>query len=599
MRKLINGVGILCSLMLLCSMFTGLSFSADAATSGDYEYSLCEDNTAEITKYTGNDTVVSIPSKLDDYKVTKIGNSAFSYCKEITSVSVPDSVTVIADSAFMECVKLEDIKLSNNITRIDNYAFWGCESLKSITLPDRLGTVNNCSFAYCTELNNIIATENSDNYVSVDGVLYSKDKTKLVCYPVGRKDQSFSVPEGVTQIYTYAFSFTKNLTELNLGNSVTTIDMLAFSDMENVASLFIPENVANIDSSAFNGCNKLKEITVSEKNNSFSSDNGILFNKDKTKIVRFPSAKSDTTFTIPSSVTSIGHWAFWGCTNFKTISIPNTVTRIGNGAFEYCENLEQITIPDSITEVPSYMLESCSKLKRIVIPDSVEKINSWVFTGCDMLTDILIGKGVTYIDNYAFRYCSGLVNVYYPGTQEDWSKIYVGTNNDELINAVKHYNTDKLPPIIVPAKTTVSLAKSSASIYVKGSTTIKFTVKNGNGKTSFTSSNKNVAKVSSTGKVTGLKKGTATITVKNNGVSKTFKVTVNNPKLNKKSTSIKKGKTFTLKITGKVGKAKYVSSNKKVATVNKKGKITGKKKGKATITVTTNGMKLKCKVTVK
>jgi hypothetical protein len=149
------------------------------------------------------------------------------------------------------------------------------------------------------------------------------------------------------------------------------------------------------------------------------------------------------------------------------------------------------------------------------------------------------------------------------------------------------------------AKTTISLKKSSAKIYVSGKTTIKATVKNGNGKTTYKSSNTKVAKVNKNGKVTALKKGTAKITVTNNGVSKTFKVTVKNPTLNAKSKIISKGKTFTLKITGKVGKATFKSSNSKVAKVSKNGKITAKKKGKATITVKTNGIKLTCKVRVK
>jgi uncharacterized protein YjdB len=124
-------------------------------------------------------------------------------------------------------------------------------------------------------------------------------------------------------------------------------------------------------------------------------------------------------------------------------------------------------------------------------------------------------------------------------------------------------------------------------------------VKNGQGKTTFKSSNTKVAKVNAKGVVTALKKGTAKITVTNNGVKKTFKVTVKNPKLNATKKTLKVKKNFTLKITGKIGKATFTSSNKKVATVNSKGKITAKKKGTATVTVKTNGIKLKCKITVK
>lgn len=153
------------------------------------------------------------------------------------------------------------------------------------------------------------------------------------------------------------------------------------------------------------------------------------------------------------------------------------------------------------------------------------------------------------------------------------------------------------------SKTTVTLAKYSANLYVKGTTTIKPTVKNGKGVTTYRSNNTRVAKVDSRGKVTALKAGTAGITVTNNKVSKVFAVEVLNPKLNKTSVSISRGKSYTLKITGKIGTAKFYTSNKKIAAVNSKGKITVNKKAKrgstATITVKTNGITLKCKVKVK
>lgn len=146
----------------------------------------------------------------------------------------------------------------------------------------------------------------------------------------------------------------------------------------------------------------------------------------------------------------------------------------------------------------------------------------------------------------------------------------------------------------------IKLTKSSASLYVKKTADIKAAVKNSyDSKLKYKSSNTKVAKVSSKGKITALKKGAATITVSNSEASAVFKVTVKNPNLNKTSKTIKKGKSFTLKITGKVGTPTFKSGNKKVATVTKSGKITAKKKGKAIITVKTNGITLKCKITVK
>ena len=147
-------------------------------------------------------------------------------------------------------------------------------------------------------------------------------------------------------------------------------------------------------------------------------------------------------------------------------------------------------------------------------------------------------------------------------------------------------------------KTTVSLARTNGSVYVKGRTTVKATVKNGKGKTTYKSNNTGVAKVSSNGVVTGVKKGIAVITVTNNRVSRTFKVTVKNPTLNRTTLNLKAKKNYTLKVQGKIGKVTFKSSNTKVATVNAKGKVIAKKKGNATITVKANGITLKCKVKV-
>lgn len=161
----------------------------------------------------------------------------------------------------------------------------------------------------------------------------------------------------------------------------------------------------------------------------------------------------------------------------------------------------------------------------------------------------------------------------------------------------KPSTTTPTKPIV--KKTTVSLARTNGSVYVKGRTTVKSTIKNGKGKTTYKSNNTGVAKVSSTGVVTGVKKGTAVITVTNNRVSRTFKVTVKNPTLNRTTLNLKAKKNYTLKVQGKIGKVTFKSSNTKVAIVNAKGKVVAKKKGNATITVKANGITLKCKVKVK
>lgn len=172
-----------------------------------------------------------------------------------------------------------------------------------------------------------------------------------------------------------------------------------------------------------------------------------------------------------------------------------------------------------------------------------------------------------------------------------------GTYNAK--GSILGYNVDFKVKVSEVPKTVVNLKTSSASIFVKKTAKINVSVSNAVGQTTFKSLNKKVATVNANGVVTAKKKGTAKIEVTNNGVKKIFTVKVKNPKLNKKKVTIKKRKTFKIKVKGLVGKAKFKSSKKKVAKVSKKGVVTAKKKGKATITVTANGVKLKLKVTVK
>ncbi len=268
------------------------------------------------------------------------------------------------------------------------------------------------------------------------------------------------------------------------------------------------------------------------------------------------------------TVTVIGDWAFKNYTSLKSITIPDSVTSINSGAFDGCTSLKSVTIGNGVTNIGEWAFHNCTSLKSIKIPKSVTNIG---YNALGFCYDYENGR-YFYVDNFTIT-----------GYSTTEAERYAEYHDIKFINI----GTD------------IKLEESSATVYVKGTAQIKAAIKKAKGKTTYKTSNKKVANVNSSGKVTGVKKGTATITVTNNGVSKRFKITVKNPKLNKTKKSLKKGKSFKLSIKGKVGNAKFTSSNKKVATVSKKGNIKAKKKGKATITVKTNGMRLKCKITVR
>ena len=199
------------------------------------------------------------------------------------------------------------------------------------------------------------------------------------------------------------------------GKSVTSIGYWAFRDCTGLTSITIPNSVTSVYG-AFGGCTGLTSINVASDNNCYSSNNGVLFNKKKTELIGYPAGKSQTSYTIPNSVTSIGDGAFYGCTGLTSITIPNSVTSIGDEAFEYCTGLTSITIPNSVTSIGCWAFYGCTGLTSITIPNSVTSIGNWAFKYCSSLTSITIPNSVTSIGCEVFYHCTGLTSITIPNS---------------------------------------------------------------------------------------------------------------------------------------------------------------------------------------
>lgn len=231
----------------------GNAIVASAETSGDFEYSVDSGN-VRITRYIGSGGPVDIPATIDGKPVTSIGELAFQQCSGITSINIPNSVTSIQQGAFSNCSGLSSITIPSSVTSIENTAFWGCSGLTSITIPSSVTSIGVNVFYNCTGLTDITVDSNNSSFCSESGVLFNKDKTTLIYYPLGKNDSSYTIPDGVTVIEQYAFYCNSKLTSVTIPSGVTSIGEMAFRECSGLTSVIVPSSVTSIEYNAFWCC---------------------------------------------------------------------------------------------------------------------------------------------------------------------------------------------------------------------------------------------------------------------------------------------------------------------------------------------------------
>ena len=343
--------------------------------------------------YSTNDTIKITPDDMGDYDIcVKVKDGEGTIVKQFFTVTVkePDYETEVNSDGTITITKYKykykynggDVIIPETIndrivTSIGDYAFYDCTGLTSITIPDSVTSIGNSAFGWCRYL------------------------------------RSITIGNGVTSIGNSTFGNCGRLTSITIPDSVTSIGNSAFSSCTSLTSIIIPDSVTSIGDSAFSSCTSLTSIDVDDGNSTYSSEDGVLLNKDKTEIIYFPKGKKGE-YYIPDSVTYIGESVFSGCTGLTSITIPDSVTSIGHGTFYDCTGLTSITIPDSVTSIGICAFSGCKGLTNINIPDSVASISESAFSSCTGLTSITIPKSVKYIENGTFSGCTGLTNITIP-----------------------------------------------------------------------------------------------------------------------------------------------------------------------------------------
>ena len=538
-------------------------------------------------------------------------------------VTIPDGVTSIGDNAFYGCSGLTSITIPDSMTSIGEYAFGNCSNLASITIPTNVTSIGDDAFYFCNSLTAINVSKENVNYTSENGILYDKNKRTLIQCPGGKTG------------------------ELIIPGSVECLGETAFMGCDVLNSITMPDSVERIGKNTFGHCYGLTAINVSEKNPTYTSENGILYDKNKRTLIRCPGGKAGE-LIIPDSVEFIGEYAVSRCLALTDITIPASVQSIGDSAFYY-NSFTNIIIPDSVQSIGDSAFFRCAFLNNITIPASVMSIGKGALEWCGNITVFCVKD--SYAETYAkengitYRYIGGKVTQTVTAN-DNITKTYgdstfsIGavTDGDGVLSYVSDNKAvakvDSAGNITLTGAGTahITITASETANYKAAEKVITVTVEkkaqtitasditktlgdvafplnatvDGDGTFTYVSDNPSVAAIAENGTVTLVSAGTAHITITASetanckAAEKVITVTVKpsetpdkEPEKSKQTITAKNitktygDKAFSLGAkTNGGGKLTYKVLNTKIATINKKGKVTIKSCGRTKIKIT-------------
>jgi hypothetical protein len=310
--------------------------------------------------------------------------------------------------------------IPSSVTTLGNYAFYWLTQLPTINIPASVSDIEELALVGLRGLIQFNVDPNNPIYCSQDGVLYSKLGTttsqKLLRYPWKKSGSSFQIPGEVTEIAPMAFAGS-DLETISIPQGVLSIGVHAFSECTKLTSLNIPASVQSVGLS-MGGPNgnyipALTSVDVDEANPYYSSQDGVLFNKNKSSLIFYPMNKGGSSYAIPNAVNHIGECAFAYGRKLTNISIPPSVTSIGSEAFAL-SGLMNISIPDNVTNIETGAFEGCWSLETVTLPSNITTIKENAFAGCNSLKTIVIPSNVTAIENGAFQSCGSLSAIQLP-----------------------------------------------------------------------------------------------------------------------------------------------------------------------------------------
>ena len=319
-----------------------------------------------------------------------VGRFAFVSCSSLTQVSLADGVTTIGEGAFSECTSLESIHLPSGLDCIEVNVFGGCTSLSFVELPASVTQIGEQAFVFCSSLQSIVLP---DGLVSIDdGAFMYSGLTSIM------------IPDSVDSIGTYAFADCHDLAEISLGQGVTDIGNYTFRSC-GFTQITLPAGLHQISANCFMS-SALEQITIDVNNPYYCDINGIVYDKDVTKLIICPPGKTGT-LILDNGVREIGELAFAYC-KLSEVQIPDSVNILGEHLFESSAFLETLTLPIGVTAIPTGMCNFCTNLKYVNLPETLLSIGEYAFRACGNLSELYIPSGIEYIGNEAFASCNNL-----------------------------------------------------------------------------------------------------------------------------------------------------------------------------------------------
>ena len=395
-----------------------------------------------------------------------VGKSAFNGCSSLETLNLPSGITSIDNDAFFGCSSLEALNLPSGITSIGDYAFYGCSSLRSLPLPSGLISIGDGAFRGCYSLTSLEfpsslttlgdavlggcfgltnltlhsgLTDVKSNYLfyemsnnNLKEVRYIID-SDLETYLQSNHPIFYQINCGIKY-----YLNDQEITTLEIPSGITSIGDGVFFNSNGLTNLTLSSRVSSIGIRAFRYCSNLKDVRyyiyddlatyIQKGHPAFYVNCGIKYywNNQEITTLEIPTSVTSignhafygcnglTSVEFPSNLSSIGDWAFSNCSGLTSVVLPSSITKMGECVFYYCQNLSSVKLPSEITAISQGAFAECISLKNIELPAGITSIGNNAFIGCSNLQNINLPSGITTIGSGAFWDCSNLTNVILP-----------------------------------------------------------------------------------------------------------------------------------------------------------------------------------------